>query len=107
MKRRIALIVVALFAASRQSLAQQEYGPWRMHDWMGWSGGGMWFGPLWMLVSLAALVALIVILMRWLTPDGGGTRVSERAARDILDDRYARGEIDRDEYMKRRQDISS
>ncbi len=67
----------------------------------------MWFGPLWMLVSLAALVALIVILMRWLTPDAGGTRVSERAARDILDDRYARGEIERDEYMKRRQDISS
>ena len=77
-----------------------------MHDWnMWWGGGGMWFGPIWMIVWLAVLVAIIVGLMRWL----GGTAVggtSSRSARDILDERYARGEIDREEYMRRKQDVT-
>jgi putative membrane protein len=34
----------------------------------------------------------------------GGGRV--RTARDILDERYARGEIDREEYQRRRDDIA-
>jgi putative membrane protein len=29
-----------------------------------------------------------------------------RTARDILDERYARGEIDREEYQRRRDDIA-
>jgi putative membrane protein len=66
----------------------------------------MWFGPLWMLVWLAVIVAVIVALVRWLAPIESGTHNSPRSARDILDERYARGEIDRDEYLKRREDIS-
>jgi len=78
-----------------------------MHDWnMWWGGGGMLFGPLWMIVWLVVLVAFIVALVRWLGGTGGGADRSGRSARDILDDRYARGEIDREEYMKRKQDIS-
>jgi putative membrane protein len=107
MRRRIALVILALPATTLPALAQQDYGPWRMHEWMmGWGGGGMWFGPLWMLVWLAVLVAIIVALVRWLNPAGGETRTLARSARDVLDERYARGEIDRDEYLKRRQDIS-
>ena len=34
-------------------------------------------------------------------------RRSTPSARDILDERYARGEIDREEYLKRKQDIAS
>lgn len=78
-----------------------------MHDWNMWGGGGgMWFGPLWMIVWLVVLVAVIVVLVRWVGGIGGGADRSGRGARDILDDRYARGEIDREEYMKRKQDIA-
>lgn len=43
---------------------------------------------------------------RWLSEkDGGGDRPA-RGPRDILDQRYARGEIDRDEYIKWKQDIA-
>ena len=78
-----------------------------MHDWNMWSGGGgMWFGPLWMILWLAVIVAVIVAVMRWLSEKGGGGDRSARGARDILDERYARGEIDRDEYTKRKQDIA-
>jgi putative membrane protein len=69
-----------------------------MHDWMGWGWGGMWLGPLFMLIPLVLLVAAVVVLLRWMgvgSGDGGG-RV--RTAREILDERYARGDIDREEY---------
>jgi uncharacterized membrane protein len=46
-----------------------------MHDWnMWWGGGGMWFGPLWMIVWLAVLVAVIVAVVRWLGRDRGRWR---------------------------------
>ena len=34
-----------------------------------------------------------------------GAAKPTQTARDILDERYARGEIDREEYLKRKQDI--
>jgi putative membrane protein len=83
----------------------QGPGPWQMHDWMGWGWGGMWLGPLFMIAVLALVVAAIVALARWVGRGGdGGGRM--RTARDILDERYARGEIDREEYQRRRDDIA-
>ncbi len=75
-----------------------------MHDWwMGWGPGGwggMWFGPVFMLIPVALLIVVIVIAIRWA---GGGVRLSRsHTARDILDERLARGEIDREEYASRR-----
>jgi putative membrane protein len=71
-----------------------------MHDWMmGW--GGMWLGPLFMIAVLALLVAAVVALARWMSGGRPG-----RTARDILDERYARGEIDREEYQRRRDDMA-
>jgi putative membrane protein len=80
-------------------------GPWHMmHDWSTWGPGGMWLGPIWMIIWLAVLVAVIVAIVRWLSGTGAGYR-SSSTARDILAERYARGEIDREEYLKRKRDI--
>jgi len=75
-----------------------------MHDWwgMGW-GGGMLLGPVLVIILLVVLAALIVPYMRGIGP--GGDEPRARTPRDILDERYARGEIDREEYLRRRQDI--
>jgi len=79
-----------------------------MHDWghgwgMGW-GGGMILGPLLTIGLVILLIALIVPFVRSL--GGGSASPREPTARDILDERYARGEIDREEYQRRRQDIT-
>ena len=104
---RMALVAIGTFLTSAlPASAQQDYGPWRMHEWMGWGWGGMWFGPLLMLAVFALLVAFVVSLVRWLGGDRGLPSGATRTAREVLDERYARGEIDRDEYLKRRQDIS-
>ena len=75
-----------------------------MHDWwgMGW-GGGMVLGSVLVIILLVVLAALIVPYMRGTGPSGGDAR--GRTPRDILDDRHARGEIDREEYLRRRQDV--
>lgn len=84
------------------------HGP-HMMDWDG-SWTGMMFGPIFMILVLAGVIALGILLVRWL--GGGGHRTSashadraERHALDILKERYARGEIDSQEFEERRRAI--
>jgi putative membrane protein len=80
--------------------------------WNGWGLGMMWGWWLFGLVLVVGLVLLAVLLVRVL---GGGvdrgtgahTGQAERrsSARDILDERYARGEMGTEEYQERRRAI--
>lgn len=68
---------------------------------------GPMMGWVWMLtwiLFLAALVVGIVFLVRATTDRGGQSRSS---ALGILEDRFARGEIDRDEFEERRRTLRS
>ncbi|MGB2567058.1 SHOCT domain-containing protein [Micromonospora citrea] len=58
--------------------------------------GWMW---IWPLLVVAALVVLAVLVVRAVA---GGPQPKARSARQILDERYARGEIDEEEYRRRR-----
>ncbi len=68
----------------------------------GWGGGWMWLSGL-------AMMVLFVVLIVWLVrATGAGTSVPrgpERSptdrAREILAERYARGELSTDEYRER------
>lgn len=62
----------------------------------------MVFMIVFMVLVFAALVAGVVWLVRTL---GEGRRSATRNAIDALEVRYARGEIDRDEYFQRRNDL--
>lgn len=76
-----------------------------MHDWYtGWGGGGMGFGSVFMIVPLVLLIVVVVLLVRWAGGSRGESpRESARSAREILDERFARGEIDDEEYRRRRK----
>ena len=75
---------------------------------MGSGGGFGWFmGPIMMLIFLMAAVAVVVLLIRWL---GGADhhRPGKRGDGDtdalaVLEQRFARGEIDEEEFRKRKQ----
>jgi putative membrane protein len=74
------------------------------HDWgMGW--GGMWFGWLMMISFTAAVIVLIVWLIRLSVPtsrrnsDASEGNSQVQSAVDILQARYARGEISKEEYL--------
>lgn len=81
------------------------YGP----HMMGWGGGwyGMIFGPLFMILVLAVVIAVAVLLVRWLGGPWHGTAPHQqppgRTPLDILRERFARGEIDKEEFEERRR----
>jgi putative membrane protein len=82
------------------------YGPeWGMMG--GWGGG--WMGPFMMifwLIILGLAVAAVVWLIRSTTHSSmPPPRVGRSRGVELLDERYARGEINRDEYLQKRGDI--
>lgn len=64
----------------------------------GWAMGWMWVWPVLVLAGLMAIAAAAVLWSR-----GSGSEPVDGAAgaRRILDERFARGEIDEEEYRRR------
>ncbi len=76
-----------------------DYGSW-MHG-SGMFGGGSAMILMW-LIPVVLVVAIIVFLSK--RPGFGS---GEKTALDILKERYARGEIGKDEFDQRKSDIGS
>lgn len=66
------------------------------HHMDGWGGGWMWLWGSLMMLSWVAIIAVAVWFLRRQRDSGGTSR-----ARDILDERYASGELSSDEYQER------
>ena len=81
-------------------------------------GGGWIFGWIVMIAVVALIVVGIILLVRGLSgrhdqnqigypqgpPPGGG---APQTGMQILEERYARGEIDREEFLKRKADLQA
>lgn len=76
---------------------------------MGWDhmgGWGMVWGWLFLALLIVGLVVLVVVLVRLLSARGqrpDDSPSGHSRAREVLDERYARGEIDDTEYDERRR----
>lgn len=84
---------------------------WGMGDSMGWFGWVMMTSLV--LIGVALLVVLVWAVLRGTTANPGpgvtgGAQVRPRsAARLVLDERFARGEIDQSEYEQRARALHS
>jgi putative membrane protein len=75
---------------------------------MMWDGWGWGFGMLWMLLMLLfwiGVVLLIVWAVRQFTGDRRDSTGSRDRALEVLEERFARGEIDHDEFEERRRTL--
>jgi putative membrane protein len=104
----LALVPTWVWAQGPSETDRYVYGPHMM--W--WGGGwyGMVFGPLIMILVLAVVIAAAVLLVRGIGGSWPGMTPPhhappDRTPLDTLKERYARGEIDREEYMRRRTDL--
>jgi len=72
----------------------------RGYDQMMWAGGHGLLGGLMMLVFWGVIIALIFFAVRWFSDNKPGTRTDN--ALDLLSERFAKGEIDEEEFRKRK-----
>jgi len=68
---------------------------------MSWGGGYSMFGGPMMLIFWGVFAALVVMVVRWFAGNrpGGGKSAD---AMDILKFRFAQGELNEDEFLKRK-----
>ncbi len=108
MSRRCGLYLLSLlFLMPAGQAAAQGGGPdWMWHSSWGW--GHMIFGLAMMILFWGAIILLVVLLVRWLSGSGPQQHAptAHQTPLDILKDRFARGEIDKEEYEERRKVLS-
>ena len=82
-------------------------GPGMMGDW-----GMGWFGGIFMIVFWILLIIGLVFLIKWLVQStkgdsGSSPRGASSNALEILRERYARGEINKQEFEEKKRDLLS
>lgn len=97
------IAATALFALASAPAFADAGGGYGGHSGMGW--GGWVAGPFMMIVFIGLIVAAVVLTFRLLGVDAA-PRSSTRAV-DTLNERFARGEIDKAEYEDRRAALSN
>ena len=65
----------------------------------GWGMGWGW------LLGLIILILFIWLIIRVVDPGGRPVSPREKSAMDILNERYARGEIDKKEFDEKKRDL--
>lgn len=83
--------------------AQERVVEWQWHMHPIW---GVWgIGMMLMVLTFWALIIVAIVLgIRWMLRAGGGPE--RDTAMDLLRERYARGEINREEFEARKRDLS-
>ena len=76
-----------------------------MNNWNGFVGWGMGYGFIFMLLFWGLIILGIVTLIRWLAPSFPSRSPDNKTPLEIVQERYARGEIDREEYEKKKRDL--
>lgn len=77
-----------------------------MHDWNSFGGWGMGLGFVFMLLFWGLVILGIAALIRWLMTQSSPSRnPRDKTPLEIVQERYARGEIDREEYEQKKRDL--
>lgn len=94
--------VIALLAGTVSALADPGGIADDTFGHMMWGDGHGWWGGFGMILFWGLIIAVAVFFFRMLTSNRLG---ETRDAMEILKERYARGEIDEDEFRRRKQEL--
>ena len=71
---------------------------------MGWGIGWVWMLLFW-LIPILLVLAAVKYLFSGKSQPGGESLGGKDKALDVLEERYARGEINREEFIQKRDDL--
>ena len=108
-KMAFAAGIVFLFCGWPEVFAQGDrYRDWRMGPDMMYGWGMGWFGGIFSLIFWILVIVGMVLLIRWLIHMSKGHSEpgpSGSKALEILRERYARGEIEKQEFEEKKKDL--
>jgi putative membrane protein len=105
----LSLLVLAFVFFGPEVRAQMGPGYGMGPGMMGWGYGMGWFWPIIMVVFWVAVIVGIIFLIKWLvisTGTRGPAARSEDSPLEILKRRYARGEIEKQEFEEKKKDLA-
>jgi putative membrane protein len=85
------------------------YGGWGMGPGMMGGYGMGWFGGILMIVFWILILVGLIFLIKWLIQSTGRDKTSGSSgdrSLEILKERYAKGEIDKEEFESKKKDLS-
>lgn len=102
----IGVSAVALGLATMPVLSQGHVG--YGHDHM-WGGSGWVLGPIFMILILAAVAAVVIVVIKVMADKSHNQKAVDNADDpvDILRIRYAKGEIDQEEFERRMKTLGN
>jgi putative membrane protein len=68
-------------------------------------GGGLGFGLISMLLFWGVVIAAIVFTVKWFSSQGTQVKKSSKSAIEILEERYASGEVSEKEFKRIKQNL--
>ncbi len=71
----------------------------------GWWGMGM--GGLAMIIFWGLLIFAVAMAVRWVMQQSGSSSTRAQTPLEILQARYARGEIEREEFEQKKRDLTA
>lgn len=66
-----------------------------------------WFGMIFMFIFWGLIIWGIVVFIKWLANHSSKTQEKEKSVLDILKERYAKGEINKEEFEEKKKDLIS
>jgi putative membrane protein len=75
----------------------------------GWMGGG-WFGMLFGMIFWVVIIVAVILGIRWLVGQTGSSdrpATGQDRAMSLLRERYAKGEIGKEEFESMKRDLES
>jgi putative membrane protein len=112
LKKKLALAAGIVFPFCEWTRAHAQagrYRGWQMGPEMMYGWGMGWFGGIFSLIFWILIIVGLVFLIRWLIHASKGHPAAQlqngSRALEILRERYARGEIDKQEFEEKKRDL--
>jgi len=74
---------------------------------MGYEYGALgWFGGIFMILWWVIIITGIVYFIKWMTGNNNCHTGRKESALEILKERYAKGEIEKEEFEEKKKDLT-